>query len=200
MPEICDRPDKITDGKHKLKLFVKMRKLKKGFIQIYTGNGKGKTTAALGQAVRAAGSGLRTLIIHFMKDFPYGEIKGLEPLREFITVEQFGNDEFVLRRQLPSEEDRQKALNAIERARRAMLDGKYDIVVLDEVCVTFYFKLLDVSDVMPLLDEKPEGVELILTGRYCPQELIDKADLVSEMREVKHYYMQGITSRKGIES
>lgn len=179
---------------------MKMGKLKKGFIQIYTGNGKGKTTAALGQAVRAAGSGLKTLIIHFMKDFPYGEIKGLGPLKEFITVEQFGNDEFVLRRQLPSEEDRQKALNAIERARRAMLDGEYDIVVLDEVCVTFYFKLLNVSDLMPLLNEKPEGVELILTGRYCPQELIDKADLVSEMREVKHYYMQGITSRKGIES
>ena len=170
------------------------------FIQIYTGNGKGKTTAAIGQAIRAAGAGLKTIIIMIMKDYPYGEIKALERYSDFITVEQYGNDEFVLKKQIPSEAEKQVAQSAIKRAYEAMLNKEYDIIILDEVCVSVYFKLIDESDIMPLLDNKPPEVELILTGRYCPQSWIGKADLVTEMAEVKHYYQQGITARRGFES
>jgi len=172
-----------------------------GKIQIYTGNGKGKTTAAIGQAIRAAGHGYKTLIIHFMKNFPYGEIETLNLLKDFIKVEQFGDDKFVFKKQLPSDEDKAQAFAAINRANEAMQSGDFDLIILDEICVTFYFKLLEVKDVIPLLNSKPENVELILTGRYCPQELIDKADLVTEMKEIKHYYTnQNLTARKGIEN
>ncbi|MEW5993588.1 MAG: cob(I)yrinic acid a,c-diamide adenosyltransferase [Candidatus Zixiibacteriota bacterium] len=170
------------------------------YIQIYTGNGKGKTTAAIGQAVRAAGCGLRTLIIMFMKEFPYSEVKALKHLSQWITVEQYGNDEFVLRKQPPSEEDRGIAQKALQRARQAMSEGEYDVVVLDEICVAVYFGLLTAEDVVPLFDEKPDNVELILTGRYCPSEWIERADLVTQMEEVKHYYQQGVSARKGFES
>jgi len=169
-------------------------------IQIYTGNGKGKTTAAIGQAIRAAGSGLRTLIIMFMKDHPYGEIESLKYLEQWITVEQYGNDQFVFQKQPPSDQDRASARKALDRAHQAMLSKEYDIVIMDEVCVCVYFKLLVVNDLLPLLDEKPDEVELILTGRYCPPEWIDRADLVTEMQEVKHYYQQGVLARKGFES
>jgi cob(I)alamin adenosyltransferase len=176
-----------------------MRKLEKGFIQIYTGNGKGKTTAAIGQAVRAAGCGLKTLIIHFMKDFPYSELKSLKLLQEFITVEQYGNDTFVLMKTPPDDNDKFPVLNALQRVKEVFIKNEFDIIILDELCVTFYFRLLTIEDVLPVIDLKPDNMELIITGRYCPQELIEKADLVTEMKEIKHYYQKGITSRKGIE-
>ncbi len=175
-----------------------MNKPIRRYIQIYTGNGKGKTTAAIGQAIRAAGHGLRTFIVMFMKEHRYGELQSLQHLREWITVEQYGNDNFVFSKQSPGDQDRALARQALKRAREAMLSKQYDIVILDEVCVTTYFKLLD--DVLPLLDEKPDEVELILTGRYCPQEWIEKADLVTEMQEIKHYYQKGVQARKGFES
>jgi cob(I)alamin adenosyltransferase len=170
------------------------------YIQIYTGDGKGKTTAAIGQAIRAAGSGLKSFIVMFMKTYPYGEIKVLEHLRKFITVEQYGDDEFVFRKEPPADSDIATARNALERARMAMLSGDYDIVILDEVCVCVYFKLLKVDELMPLFDSRPEAVELILTGRYCPPEWIERADLVTEMKEIKHYYLDGVLSRPGFES
>jgi len=173
--------------------------LSKGFIQVYTGNGKGKTTAALGQALRASGSGMKTLIVQFMKDFPYGELKALKNLAPFITVEQFGNDTFVFEKRPPDDNDREPVKRALSRSREALLSGQYDLVILDEICVCFYFGLLKPEDVLPLLEIKPENVELILTGRYCPDVILEKADLITEMREVKHYYQKGITSRKGIE-
>ncbi len=172
----------------------------KRYIQIYTGPGKGKTTAAVGQAVRAAGSRLKSLIIMFMKEYPYGEVRALEPLSEWITIERYGGDDFVYRRELPSDADKATARRALERAREAMISGQYDIVILDEICVCVYFKLVEVDDVTPLLDAKPDDVELILTGRYCPDEWLKRADLITEMAEVKHYYQQGVTSRKGFES
>jgi len=177
-----------------------MHSPEKRYVQIYTGNGKGKTTAALGQAIRAAGSRLKTLIVMFMKDFPYGEVRSLQSLSEWITVERFGNDAFVFRKEPPSQQDIDTAHAALTRAREAMLSGEFDLVILDEVCVCTYFKLLTPADVVPLLDDRPEGVELILTGRYCPQEWLDRADLITEMTEVKHYYQQGVLSRKGFES
>lgn len=172
----------------------------KGFIQVYTGNGKGKTTAAIGQAVRAAGYGLKTHIIQFMKEYPYNELKSLTHLKEWITIEQFCGDDFVYKRELPPEGEVEKARMALRSAEEKMQSGKYDLIILDEVIVSIFFKLLTTEEVLPLLENKPDKVELILTGRYCPEEIIEKADLVTEMREIKHYYSQGILSRKGIES
>ena len=172
----------------------------KGYIQVYTGNGKGKTSAALGQALRAAGRGLRTLIVMLMKDFAYGELKSLNQWNQWIRLEQYGNDRFVFHKLPPGGDDIQAAKLAIKSAREAMLSGRYDLVILDEVCVAIYFGLLETEEVVSLLKEKPPTVELILTGRYCPDELLAKADLVTEMREIKHYYQSGVTARKGIES
>jgi len=177
-----------------------MNKLKQGFVQIYTGNGKGKSTAALGQAVRAAGFGLKTYIAQFMKEYPYNELNSLKQLSEWITIEQFGGDEFVYKKELPGEEELAKAKKGLQTAREKMLSGEYDIIILDEAIVATYFKLIETKDIVEFIKIKPENVELILTGRYCPEELIELADLVTEMKEVKHYYQKGITSRKGIES
>ena len=172
----------------------------KGYIQVYTGNGKGKTTAALGQALRAAGSGLKTFLVRFMKDFPYGELESIQYLSEWIKLEQYGNDTFVFNKTPPKDIDLQTAKQGLQRAKEAMLSGKYDVVIMDEVCVAIYFGLLKTKDVLVLLEQKPVPVELILTGRYCPPELIEKADLVTEMKEIKHYYQKGVLARKGIES
>ena len=163
-----------------------INKLDKGFIQVYTGNGKGKTTAAIGQAVRAAGFDLKTYIVQFMKEFPYSELNSLKYLKEWITIEQFGGDDFVYKKQLPGEEEKSKARSGLNTANEKMLSNEFDIIILDEV--------------VEFISQKPGNVELILTGRYCPDEVIKLADLVTEMKEVKHYYQKGITSRKGIES
>ena len=177
-----------------------MNKLKQGFVQIYTGNGKGKSTAALGQAVRAAGFGLKTYIAQFMKEYPYNELVSLKHLSEWITIEQFGGDEFVYKKQLPGEEELDKTKRGLDSAKEKMLSGEFDLIILDEAIVAIYFKLIKTMDLADFIKSKPVNVELILTGRYCPEELIELADLVTEMKEVKHYYQKGITSRKGIES
>jgi cob(I)alamin adenosyltransferase len=177
-----------------------MNKLKQGFVQIYTGNGKGKSTAAIGQAVRAAGFGLKTYIAQFMKEYPYNELISLKHLAEWITIEQFCGDGFVYKKELPSKEELAKAKKGLITAKEKMLSSKYDLIILDEVIVAIYFKLIETYDLIELIKNKPENVELILTGRYCPEELIDLADLVTEMKEIKHYYQKGVTSRKGIES
>jgi len=173
------------------------RRLSRGYIQVYTGDGKGKTTAALGLALRASGHGLRTYIGQFMKGQRYGELDALRD-HPYITIEQYG-DVRCIRREEVTPEHVAQAHRGLERAREAMLSGRYDLVVLDEVNVAIWFGLLDVEEVLALLDERPEGVELVLTGRRAPRELIARADLVTEMREVKHYYQQGVTARRGIE-
>ena len=177
-----------------------MSKLKKGYIQIYTGNGKGKSTAAIGQALRAAGFGLKTFIIQFMKDFPYNEIKALEKYNDLIEVEQVCKDDWVFKKQPAPVEEKQKAKTALENTLAKMKSGESDLIILDEVCVSIYFGLIEKNDVLPFFENKPDNVELILTGRYCPEEFIEKADLVTEMKEVKHYYQDGVKSRRGIES
>jgi cob(I)alamin adenosyltransferase len=177
-----------------------MSKLDQGFVQIYTGNGKGKSTAAIGQAVRAAGFGLRTYIAQFMKEYPYNELNSLDRLSEWITIEQFGGDEFVYKKELPGEEELVKAKKGLRSAKEKLLSGEYDLIILDEAIVAIYFQLIEIKELVEFIKIKPVNVELILTGRYCPEELIELADLVTEMKEVKHYYQKGITSRRGIES
>jgi cob(I)alamin adenosyltransferase len=177
-----------------------MSKLKKGFVHIYTGNGKGKSTAAIGLAIRAAGFGLKTYIAQFMKEYPYNELVSLKLLSEWITIEQFGGDEFVYKKELPNEEQLDKTRRGLQTAKEKMLGGEYDLIILDEAIVSIYFKLIETEELIEFIKQKPKNVELILTGRYCPEELIKLADLVTEMKEVKHYYQKGITSRSGIES
>lgn len=171
--------------------------LSKGYVQVYTGDGKGKTTAALGLALRASGHGLRTYVGQFMKGQEYGELEALRD-HPHITIEQYG-DVRCIRREEVTPEHIVQARRGLERAREAMLSGQYDVVVLDEVNVTIWFGLLTVEEVLALLDQRPERVEMILTGRRAPQELIDQADLVTEMLEVKHYYQQGVMARRGVE-
>jgi cob(I)alamin adenosyltransferase len=171
--------------------------LTKGFVQVYTGDGKGKTTAALGLAFRAAGYGMRTYIGQFMKGQSYGELEAARQLPG-ITVEQFGRENLV-HAQTVTPEDIALARRGLERARQALTGGEYDIVILDEANVALYFGLLEVEDVLAVIDARPEKVELVLTGRRAPSEIIDRADLVTEMVEVKHYYRQGVASRDGIE-
>jgi cob(I)alamin adenosyltransferase len=177
-----------------------MNKLEQGFTQIYTGNGKGKSTAAIGQAVRSAGFGLKTYIAQFMKEYPYNELISLKHLSEWIDIEQFGGDAFVYKKELPGENELAKAKTGLQTAKEKMLSGKYDLVILDEAIVAIYFKLILTEELIDFIKLKPKNVELILTGRYCPDELIELADLVTEMKEVKHYYQKGIKSRRGIES
>ena len=169
----------------------------KGYVQVYTGDGKGKTTAALGLALRASGHGMRTYIGQFMKGQDYGELKALRD-HPCIALVQYGDPRCISREEVTPEHGA-RAQQGLEQARKALLSGDYDIVVLDEVNVALWFGLLAVEDVLGLLDQRPDDVEVILTGRRAPQELIDRADLVTEMREVKHYYVQGVTARKGIE-
>jgi len=171
-----------------------------GFVHVYTGNGKGKTTAALGLALRAAGAGLRVYILQLMKEYPYSELNALSRLADLITVEQACGDAFVYRREPPSPEEKAKAAAALDRARAAMAAGEYDVVVLDEVCVSIYFGLITSDQLLAVLDARPDSVELVLTGRYCPEPVLERADLVTEMREVRHYYTRGVAARKGIES
>jgi cob(I)alamin adenosyltransferase len=169
----------------------------KGYVQVYTGDGKGKTTAALGLALRASGHGLHTYIGQFMKGQRYGELDALRD-HPFIVLEQHGESRCIRREEVTPEHVAQ-ARRGLGRAREAMLSGEYDIIVLDEVNVAIWFGLLTVEEVLAFLDQKPAHVEVILTGRRAPQELIDRADLVTEMREVKHYYAQGVPAREGIE-
>ena len=169
----------------------------KRYTQIYTGDGKGKTTAALGLSIRAAGHGLKTYIGQFMKGQHYGELTALRD-NPCITIEQYGDIKCIHRDQV-TQKHIDQAEQGLIKARDAMLSGQYDIVILDEINVTIWFGLLTVKQVLEFLDKRPESVEIILTGRNAPQEFIQYADLVSEMKEVKHYYHQGILARDGIE-
>ncbi len=169
-----------------------------GLVQIYTGDGKGKTTAALGLALRAAGHGLRTYIGQFMKGQDYGELRSAGMLSPYLTIEQYGRPTLIHVHEA-TPEDVRLAHEGLDRARAAMCSGSYDIVVLDEVCVALHFGLLTLAEVVVFLEQRPAGVELILTGRRAPVELIARADLVTEMREVKHPYARGVPARRGIE-
>lgn len=169
-----------------------------GLVEIFTGDGKGKTSAALGVALRALGQRLRVHIIFFMKgDFPYGEQKVLSRLSG-ITFDRFGFQDFVDPAEVKPEE-KEEARKALEAARKAVMSQKYDVVILDEVNVAAAWDLVGIDDVLKLIQDKPSKVELILTGRYADPRLVEAADLVTEMVKVKHPYDRGILSRKGID-
>jgi cob(I)alamin adenosyltransferase len=170
-----------------------------GFIQVYTGNGKGKTTASLGLALRAAGHGYKTIVIQFMKGkIDYGELKAQKLLDPYLKIVQAGGPDFV-NKEKPSEQDVKMAHDGLEIAKKALSEGMYDIVILDELNVAVDFGLITIKEAMGLIEQKPGHVELIITGRYARQEIIDRADLVTEMKEIKHYYHKGVQARDGIE-
>jgi cob(I)alamin adenosyltransferase len=170
----------------------------KGLVQVFTGKGKGKTTGALGTAIRALGHGFRVNIIVFMKgDYPYGEWNTLSKLPN-IDFARFGSRGFVDRQNISSK-DREQAEQALAAAREAMLSGNYDLVVLDEVNVAAAWGLVGLDKVIELINEKPKDVELILTGREADTKLIELADMVTECVDIKHPYKKGIKARRGIE-
>ena len=171
--------------------------LERGLVQVYTGSGKGKTGAAFGLALRAIGRGLRVCVVQFIKGgFDYGEsyVVGRLPLLEMAA---YGRGKFVTER--PTAEDVAEAKKAFDHAKAAIQNGKFDIVILDEVNVAMHLSLLSVSDLIEVLKKRPPQVEVVLTGRYAPEEIVNMADLVTEMREIKHPFAQGIKARKGIE-
>lgn len=175
------------------------QQLDQGLVSIFTGDGKGKTTAAIGSVIRAAGHGLKSFIIYFMKgkDYIHGENNILSQLPNAKTA-SFGQPGWIDRENIKAENRDQAAL-ALATARGAINSGEYDIIVLDEINVAINYGLIELDDVIKLIKDKPKQVELILTGRYADDRLIETADLVTEMQMVKHPYAQGIKARRGID-
>ena len=169
-----------------------------GYVQVYTGDGKGKTTAALGLALRAAGAGLRVFIAQFVKGMEYSELAALERLGDRITVVQLGRRAFI--HGSPEPEDVAAAREGLERVREVLGSGRYDVVVLDEAAIAVHLGLFSEDDLLEVVALRPPDVELVITGRYAPARLLQAADLVTEMRQVKHYYERGVQARRGIES
>lgn len=171
--------------------------IEKGYVQVYTGNGKGKTTAAIGLTVRALGAGKRVYFGQFMKHGDYSEIDIIKGRFPEIELEQYGGD-CVIGRDTDGT-DREIAEEGYNKAFNAVKSGKYDLVVLDEINVVIYLKMLSVEQALELVNNKPEHTELVLTGRYADEEIIKVADLVTKMDEIKHYFNDGVFARKGIE-
>jgi cob(I)alamin adenosyltransferase len=173
-------------------------RLEKGLVQVYTGNGKGKTSAAFGLALRATGRGLKVCIIQFIKGgFDYGELYVADKLPG-LKLKTFGRGKFVSEKK-PDSEDVHLAEEALETAEKAVSGGEYDVIVLDEINVALDLNLIKTERVLQIIKDKPVQIELVLTGRRAPKEIVDAADLVTEMVEVKHPYNKGFQARKGIE-
>ncbi|KPJ50285.1 cobinamide adenolsyltransferase [candidate division TA06 bacterium DG_26] len=169
-----------------------------GLIQVYTGAGKGKTTAAIGQAIRACGHGLKAIMIQFMKGkIDYGEL-AIARLLDNFTIEQYGLDTFVEKGK-PTNEDLRLAKAGFKRAQEVVDGGQFDLVILDEINVAVDYELIPLQDVLELMRRKPDAVELVLTGRYAHPQIVRFADLVTEMVDIKHHYAKGVRAREGIE-
>ena len=168
----------------------------KGYVQVYTGNGKGKTTAAFGLALRAAMAGKKVFIGQFVKGMPYSELKTPDFIKN-IEIKQYGADCFIVK--APTEHDIKIARDGLTEMSRILKDGKHDVVIMDEANIALFYKLFSVDELIEALKNRAENVEVIVTGRYAPQEIIDFADLVTEMKEIKHYYTKGVEARTGIE-
>ena len=169
----------------------------KGYIQIYTGNGKGKTTAAFGLALRAVGAGLKVYIAQFVKGVDYSDLNSVKRLSDSITLRQFGLGFFVNRE--PDKEDIRVAREGLKEVQEIMCSGMYDLVILDEANIATHYNLFSVEDLLDFMRAKPESVELVITGRMADPQVIESADLVTEMKEIKHYYHNGVEARIGIE-
>jgi cob(I)alamin adenosyltransferase len=187
MPESCAREAVVTSAEEARDT---------GYVHVYTGEGKGKTTAAMGLALRALGHQRRVFIGQFMKTGASGEVAALSTFSH-VDVEGYGHDDWLFGK--PGNEHRRRAHTGFSRSLEALASGRYDVVILDEIDVALSFGLLTVPDCLALLDRRPTGVELVLTGRSAPREITERADLVTEMREVKHYYRRGVIARAGIE-
>lgn len=169
----------------------------KGYIHVYTGNGKGKTTAALGLALRAVGAGKQVFVAQFIKGKIYSEIEAVRKFIPDITIKQYGLGCFIIEK--PTEADIQVARRGLAEVAEILNSGLYDMIILDEATIALYYQLFTIDEFLGILNKKKQETEIIVTGRYAPPELIAMADLVTEMKEVKHYYTKGIEARKGIE-
>lgn len=175
-----------------------MSQLKKGYVQVYTGDGKGKTTAAIGLAIRAIGAGLKVYMAQFVKGMPYAELESLKKFSDKMVVKQYGSDCFIINE--PTQDDIYMATKGLREVEEIIKSGDYDVVILDEANIGTYFNLFTVDDLLGLIDNKPDHVELVFTGRKADERLIERTDLVTEMKEIKHYYNHGVEARDGIES
>lgn len=169
----------------------------KGYIHVYTGDGKGKTTAAFGLALRAVGAGKKVFIAQFAKGQIYSEIEATRRFLPDITIRQYGLDCFIIN--APKKEDVEIARSGLKELHEVVRSGEYDMIILDEANIAFYYDLFTPPELLSVVEERKEGTEVIITGRYAPPELIEAADLVTEMQETKHYYSEGVEARKGIE-
>jgi cob(I)alamin adenosyltransferase len=173
--------------------------MKEGYVQLYTGNGKGKTTAALGLVFRASGSGKKSLFVQFMKGTGSGELTAAEKTGGLVTIEQYGSSEFFI----PGKSDmiihRGFFKKGYNRVREALVSGEFDIVVCDEIIGAFHAGIVSYEEILSLIELKPSTVELVLTGRNAPSDLFERCDLVTEMKEIKHYYSNGVSAREGVE-
>jgi len=168
----------------------------KGYIHLYTGNGKGKTTAAIGLTIRAIGAKQRVFFGQFVKGMKYSEIEILNNFPQ-ITLKQFGLQCFIENK--PTNNDIQAARKGLTEISKIIEQNIYQLIILDEVCIALFYKLFEIDDVIHILQHKPQETEIVMTGRYAPPELYNIADLVTEMNEVKHYFNDGVQARKGIE-
>ena len=169
----------------------------KGYVQIYTGDGKGKTTAALGLALRAAGAGKKVFMAQFIKSGEYSEIKALERFSDLITVKQYGLGRFI--KNSPSDKDRAILQKGISEIKAVMTSGDVAVVILDEINVALKLGLVKIKTLLNLMDLRPSHMELVLTGRGADPAILEKADLITEMTCVRHYFAKGVPARKGIE-
>ena len=170
---------------------------KKGYVHLYTGDGKGKTTAAFGLALRAVGAGMKVFIAQFAKGMKYSELESIKRFADQITLKQYGRDCFIINK--PTPEDIALAREGYDDVLRIVKSGEYGLVILDEANIATYYNLFSVDELLALIEAKAEHVELVITGRKADPRIIDRADLVTEMKEIKHYYTQGVPARKGIE-
>jgi len=169
----------------------------KGYVQVYTGDGKGKTTAALGLALRATGAGIKVFIAQFVKGMHYCELDILKKLSDLITCNQYGRDCFIYKE--PEQADIEIARRGLEESKEAINSGEYGLVILDEANIATYYNLFTVEELLDVIDKRPEHVEIVVTGRKADPGIIERADLVTEMKEIKHYYSSGVNARRGFE-
>lgn len=165
-------------------------------IQVYTGNGKGKTTAAIGLAVRACGAGFKVYIAQFIKGKNCSEIKALRKFRPNLVIEQFGRGTFI---KVPGPVDRDLAVKGLKKVKQILSENRFDLIIMDEINNALDIKLVELPSVLKLLDMTPKETEIVLTGRNAHPDIIAKADLVSEINEIKHYFTAGVKGRRGIE-